>query len=339
MIKKIFKVSGITLGVLIVLLLTFALCVIMNGTCFNQYGIDNADNSKWMSHIYDDTLVSEIVMPGSHDAGSYDMVWLGETQQFDIETQLRMGVRYFDIRVNKVDGKFVIFHSIINGVEFLPILESIKDFIIENPTETLLLDFQHFSGNSQNDVYNFIKEYLYDDGLLVENNTNKSDLGFISSLKLIDARGKCIIFWGDRSSDPSNFVFLRNNDECNYENMCLNSYYVSEYHYNDYNYLVKNGYPVYFNNIINKIEKEGKGIFVLQAQLTDKDLIFGPYSKEKVDAYTISRYIDDFSNSENLKYLNVIMRDFLTNGKCESIINLNYYKNNCSELIITYGNE
>ena len=40
-------------------------------------------------------------------------------------------------------------------------LESIKEFIINNPSETLLLDFQHFEGNSQNDVYNFITEYLY----------------------------------------------------------------------------------------------------------------------------------------------------------------------------------
>ena len=71
-----------------------------------------------------------------------------------------MGTRYFDIRVNKVDGEYVIFHSIINGVKFLPILESIKNFVIENPTETLLLDFQHFNGGSQDDVYNFITEFF-----------------------------------------------------------------------------------------------------------------------------------------------------------------------------------
>ena len=145
--------------------------------------------------------------------------------------------------------------------------------------------------------------------------------------------GNVSFFWGDRSSDPSEFIFLRNNDECSKQYMCLNSYYVSDYHYNDYNYLVENGYPVYFNNIIDKIENEQKGIFVLQTQLTDENLIFGPYSKEKVDENTISRYICDFETSENLKYLNVIMRDFLTNEKCETIINLNYYKNNCSEMI------
>lgn len=234
-----------------------------------------------------------------------------------------MGVRYFDLRVNKIEDKYVIFHSIINGVDFLPILDSIKKFIVANPSETLLLDFQHFSGSSQNDVYKFITEYLYNDNLLVENNTNLSDLEFISNLKLKDARGKCIIFWGDRSNDLSNYIFLRNNDECIKSGMSLNSYYLSDYHY-----LVENGYPIYFDSIISKIEKEGKGIFVLQAQLTDNNLIFGPYSKEKTNSKYISEVINQFKNDDKLQYLNVIMRDFLDINKCDEIINLNVYKNN-----------
>ena len=251
MIKKILKITFSSIGALLGLVIIVCLGIIINGSCMKIYK-DDKDYSSWMENIHDDTLVNEIVMPGSHDAGSYTMVWLGETQQFDIDKQLEMGTRYFDIRVNKIDDEYVIFHSIINGVKFLPMLESIKNFVIENPTETLLLDFQHFSGGSQNDVYNFITEYLYNNGLVVENNTQLSDLEFISQLKLKDARGKCIIFWGDRSEDLSNYVFLRNNDECTYSGMSLNSYYVSDYHYNDYAYLIENGYPVYFDNIINK---------------------------------------------------------------------------------------
>jgi hypothetical protein len=256
------------------------------------------------------------------------MVWLGETQQFNIDEQLQMGVRYFDLRVKKVEDKYVIFHSIINGVEFLPILDSIKTFITENPTETLLLDFQHFEGNSQADVYNFITEYLYNNNLLVVNDTDLSDLEFISNLKIKDARGKCIIFWGDRSSDLSNYTFLRNNDGCSRSDMSLNSYYISDYHYNDFDYLVEVAYPIYFENIKNKISNESKGIFVLQAQLTDGNLIFGPYSKEKTNDERISEVIISFKDSSDLKYLNVIMRDFLDINKCEEIINLNNYKGN-----------
>lgn len=326
--KKILKIIGLTLGGLVALVLIVCLGIIINGTCFKTYNNHGIDNSTWMANIKDDVLINEIVMPGSHDAGSYKMVWLGETQQFTIDEQLQMGVRYFDIRVNKKEDKYVIFHSIINGVEFLPILESIKNFIINNPTEVLFLDFQHFEGNSQNDVYNSITEYLYNNNLLVENNTKLSDLEFISNLKLKDARGKCIIFWGDRSMDLSNYIFLRNNDDCSHENMSLNSYYISDYHYKDIAYLVENGYPKYFDNIQNKIVRESKGIFVLQAQLTDGNLIFGPYSKEKINNKKISEVIKNFKNDEKLTYLNVIMRDFLDINKCEEIINLNNYKGN-----------
>lgn len=326
--KRILKIVGLTLGGLVTLVLIVCLGIIINGTCFKTYNNHGIDNSAWMANLKDDVLINEIVMPGSHDAGSYKMVWLGETQQFTIDEQLQMGVRYFDIRVNKKEDKYVIFHSIINGVEFLPILESIKSFIINNPTEVLLLDFQHFEGNSQNDVYNLITEYLYNNNLLVENNTKLSDLEFISNLKLKDARGKCIIFWGDRSMDLSNYIFLRNNDDCSHENMSLNSYYISDYHYKDIAYLEEVAYPIYFDNIQNKIARESKGIFVLQAQLTDGNLIFGPYSKEKTNNKKISEVIKNFKKDEKLTYLNVIMRDFLDIEKCEEIIDLNNYKGN-----------
>ena len=140
--KKKFKVILISISVIISFILVFAISIIINGTCFKKYDDSGKDNSKWMGNLKDDTLVCDVVIPGSHDAGCYQMNWLGETQQFTIGQQLKMGVRYFDLRVNKKDDNYVIFHSIINGVDFLPILEELKNFIIENPTEILLLDFQ-----------------------------------------------------------------------------------------------------------------------------------------------------------------------------------------------------
>ena len=159
--KKITKIIGLSFISIISLILLACIIIIVNGSCLKVYNNKGEDYSNWMENIKDDALVNEIVMPGSHDAGSYKMVWLGETQQFNIEQQLKMGVRYFDLRVNKKDDKYIIFHSIINGVEFIPILETIKNFVIENPTETLLLDFQHFKGDSQNDVFDLITNYLY----------------------------------------------------------------------------------------------------------------------------------------------------------------------------------
>ena len=332
MIKKVLKTIGVVFLGLISLVIVICLLIILNGTNFESYHTPTESLENWMEELDDDILVKDIIMPGSHDAGSYGMVWLGETQHLTIDQQLEIGTRYFDLRVNKLEDDYVIFHSIINGTRFLPILESIKSFIETHPTETLLLDFQDFEGNSQEDVYKFITEYLYNNDLLVVNDKNIDDIDFIENLTLKESRGKCIIFWGDRSGDLSNYIFLRNNDECTNGNMSLNSYYVSDYHYNDIDYLVENGYPVYFDNIKDKINNEGKGIFVLQGQLTDGNLIFGPYSKEKVNTKRISEIINSFKDDDRLKYLNVIIRDFLDINKCQEIINLNYYKGNCDNL-------
>lgn len=320
MLKKILKSIGIIFGGVIGLVILFGLFLVLNGTNFDSYKKPEEPLDSWMSELSDEILVKDIIMPGSHDAGTYGMVWLGETQHLTIEEQLEIGARYFDLRVNKLEDDYVIFHSIINGTKFLPILESIKTFIENHPTEVLLLDFQHFEGDSQDDVYKFITEYLYDNDLLVVNNTSYSDIDFIENLKLKDARGKCIVFWGDRSSDLSNYVFLRNNDSCSYDNMCLNSYYETEYHAVDADYLCNFVHPLYFESIKSK---EKTGIVILQSQLTDADLIFGPWSKERANADKISEYIVSLKDKEELQYVTVIMRDFLNYQKCKEIIDLN----------------
>ena len=68
--------------------------------------------------------------------------------------------------------------------------------------------------------------------------------------------------------------------------------------------------------------------FTNKAQLTDGNLIFGSYSKEKKNSKNISNIIINFKDDERLKYLNVILRDFLNDEKCDEIINLNTYKGN-----------
>lgn len=93
--KKVFKIIGLTILGLLGLIILICLGININGSCFQTFDNDGKDYSNWMANIKDETLVNEIVMPGSHDAGSYGMVWLGETQQFNIDEQLQMGLRYF----------------------------------------------------------------------------------------------------------------------------------------------------------------------------------------------------------------------------------------------------
>lgn len=302
----------------------------IQGTCFlKTEPIKNENLKNWMKNIEDDVLLNEIVIPGSHDACTYSMPYLGETQYLNVKEQLEIGVRYFDIRVNKVKGNYKIYHSIINGVTFDPILDDLFSFIQNNQSETLILDFQHFKNGADEYVFNKVKSIFKN--YYIENNTSLTDLEFISTLKLKDARGKAIILFGDNSSfsENNNFIFKRNDDSGTYLNAVLDSYYDSSLNgLKSSDYILK-GIPSYINKIENKIEQTSyKGLFVLQGQLTDNALIFGPYNKERSHDENMSNYINNLPNESYFNLINIIMRDFINERKAEDIIKLNNIKFN-----------
>ncbi len=330
--------------VLVITLVTFVSVVLLNGHYFKSSSdLKDYSNSNWMSHLKDEVKLVDIVMPGSHDAGTCSTSYLGRTQGYSIKEQLEMGARYFDLRVNKTEKGYYMYHEMFNGERFLDVITDIRRFIIENSTETLILDFQHFKGDSEEGVLKFVDKYLVLEEHVVVNNTMMSDLEFISNLTLKDVRGKCIILFGHNEEIVSsyNYLFNRNNDDCSKKNQVLNSCYISEYNKMDSKSYIEIGLPYYYDNIKLKIAEEGyKGLFVLQGQLTDGLLIFGPYSREKTYDKNMTEYILGIKDDpERLALTNIIMRDFLTYEKCEDIISLNYYKNNFNkELRDIFGN-
>lgn len=320
--KKSLKIVLITVGVLA----AFVLALYINGTCRYKDQYADASFSCWMAEIPDDTLLREIALPGSHDAGTYGMPWLGRTQNYSIGTQLSFGARYFDIRVNKTDSGYPIYHSFMNGTDFSEVLAEIKAFIKANPSEVLLLDFQHFKGGSKEDVFRFLTDELAAEGLLLGNTSGKTDVEFIHSLTLGEARGKCIAFFGETDEDFSEMVFLRNDDECTKKNMAMDSYYLGSCHKGGFDKLTGEAHPIYFNTMKEKQAAGVNGIFVLQAQLTDGKLIFGPWSAERGQEKQMAEYVKALKDSPYLRDINVVMRDFLTPEKCRDIIELNRAK-------------
>lgn len=149
---------------------------------------------SWMSYVSDDTLLTDIVIPGSHDSGTTKMMWAAKTQDKSIKEQMACGARYFDIRPQLKDGKLVVFHGPITGEDVEPIIDDIKQFLTANPSETLILDFQHFM--SDETAIEKTDALLSDklNGLMVANKTELSDLDFVKSLTLADTRGKASCF-------------------------------------------------------------------------------------------------------------------------------------------------
>ena len=77
--------------------------------------MDTSLTESWMAHLFPGTPLHDIVMPGSHDAGMADFEitsnehgWksAGATQNLDIQRQLMCGARWFDVRMDLVEGSF-----------------------------------------------------------------------------------------------------------------------------------------------------------------------------------------------------------------------------------------
>lgn len=313
------------LGGFLLLIALLLLGLRIGGKCPGRFEDAPPELSCWMQNVRDDALVRRVAIPGSHDAGTRGLIWAGETQTYTITQQLLSGSRYFDLRVHKKGEEYRIFHSILDGIAFSDVLAELKSFLLAHPTEILLLDFQHFK-ESQSKVKELLWQELGEQGLLVVNRTALSPVEFIRRLTVGEARGKCVVFWGDRSETGSDFLFLRNDNECTFDGMCMDSYFYGPHHKRDTACLLENAHPRYFQRLDALRQKEENAVFVLQCQLTDGLVVRGPWRRNKNHDPIASAYIRDLKNSPELPDINVIMRDFITPEKCRDIIELNTYK-------------
>ena len=307
---------------MICLLVVLALIVITIGSLIavansqNDKSEPSAELSKWMSMINDETLLKNVVIPGAHDAGTAGLSYLAETQDRDTAAMLACGIRYLDLRVAKTkDGELKIYHGPFKGVTLDSVLDAISEFLSKNRSEALILDFQHFDGDAELDVQAKVLAtvpVITASGDFVE---------FVDGLTLGKARGKCLILWGADSSDDE--VFLRrNNDGGTLPHTALQSYYESSLNKKSSSVYVAEALPYY----IGRYKQDGKGLFVLQGQLTDGLFVFGPHFREATHTKSMNTYVESLKDSPDLDIINIIMRDYVTPHKNCLALQLNLTK-------------
>ena len=129
------------------------------GSGKTKYNVDNykpkdMDNSQWMKALADSRLVADLSLPGSHDActadGWYykDLGKLAEasakTQDLTIQEQLKVGMRVFDLRPERMhDGTSYVLRCS-HGIMYTKLLVrdfflQLKEFLAANPSEFCLL--------------------------------------------------------------------------------------------------------------------------------------------------------------------------------------------------------
>lgn len=312
------------LGVLVVAIGVLAAVIGFGSMAvYKDDGYVKNDLADWMRYAEDSALVKNLVLPGSHDAGSEGMMYMGKTQKDTLEGQLLRGARYFDIRVTEDDGELKIFHGPLKGDVYVSFLEEIDAFLTSYPTEGLLLDFQHFGEGAHDETMTVLEEKLGSERLLKKKDPAKSDLDFVDGLTLGELRGKCLVTVGvEAEKRTKDFEFVRDKDSEKREGSVLSSPYDATLNKLPSDKYIEYGLKAY----LAARAASPEGLFVLQGQLTDGFTVFGPAYREGQHLQNMSAYVRSLPEKKEFPLINVIMRDFLNAEKCAEILWLNTKK-------------
>lgn len=122
--------------------------------------------NDWMKNIPGDYLISNINLPGTHNscAQFINFKLISKCQNKNIFDQLKMGIRFLDIRFNFDGNKLFINHSFLKcktsrtkkeNLLFSAVLASCEAFLKENPTEVILMSIKREAGKSEEETFDF----------------------------------------------------------------------------------------------------------------------------------------------------------------------------------------
>lgn len=181
--------------------------------------LSNVSISDWMSVIRDDTRLTEITIPGTHDSCARKfhnedafgvMSGISKCQNLTITEQLNAGIRFLDIRC-EVDASS---HSVKtvhgstdcwNGDDYYYldyVFNDVYSFLDAHPSETVLISIKEDDGNNgvphfTNAIYEYIHGYRSNDNRYFYGESyNYNDRWYLgkSVPTLADVRGKCVLF-------------------------------------------------------------------------------------------------------------------------------------------------
>lgn len=96
----------------------------------------------WMKDIADGKKLSEISIPGSHDAGALHSIgdFAGKCQDLRIQQQLYSGSRFLDIRLDLRGESLHVTHGIVDqNLSARDAFATVNEFLEKNPSETVLM--------------------------------------------------------------------------------------------------------------------------------------------------------------------------------------------------------
>lgn len=283
---------------------------------------------EWMKYIADEVKLTEVVMPGTHNSGSYGMIPFACCQGDDMYTQFAYGVRHFCIRYHEiVKNRIVLSHGVAMGKPLTHALKSMRRMLEENDSEFFVFDMREYnpqpvgpftfvSKANEELMAKLINEYLDADRLCFTDYEHISEITF----EKIRKSGKRFVILNYRDAYP----------------WCKGNYgtvspWNPELHGKNAETFSKEVFSHFENG-------QTDGIFCFQTQQTPGfDAEDGMATPKKLDKALHPYYkniIDTIKNNESfLARANVISGDFMTEdySKCREIIRLNLFKDTVKE--------
>ncbi|MBO0432149.1 phosphatidylinositol-specific phospholipase C domain-containing protein [Enterococcus sp. DIV0660C] len=134
---------------------------------FDYYWEGRARNQTWMSDLKDNTRLSELSIPGTHDSASHGIknstgLGYAKTQSIDITRQLNNGIRFLDARVCETNGSFAMHHGVyyLNSM-FGDVLNSVTSFLRKNPGEVVYMRLKQENSSVSDQVFNQVLNEKY----------------------------------------------------------------------------------------------------------------------------------------------------------------------------------
>lgn len=120
-------------------------------------------NLDWMNNIPNETKISQMTIPGTHDSLSLFGICCARTQVWSLSEQMRAGLRYFDIRLRNIDNTLRAYHAFVDQRLTLDtILYLVFKFLDEHPSETIIMEIisEYETKNCTKSMSELYKEYI-----------------------------------------------------------------------------------------------------------------------------------------------------------------------------------
>lgn len=118
-----------------------------------SYASSSVTQKNWMKGISGTRSVASFTLPGTYQSAAYvPQAGPQQTQSLTITEQLSLGIRYFDLNVESYYGKIVLVYGNIieKGDRIREIFVEFSKFLIDNPTETILVSINDVRNDSKN---------------------------------------------------------------------------------------------------------------------------------------------------------------------------------------------